>query len=132
MDKKSKRYVVSLTAISLILAAVACFCGESLLKQPVLITWSLILLGVFYLYELLTVFVITRKRKEASAKQLVNIYLGLKAGRLIISLIFAATYVMNIKVEIKRFMLVFVLIYLVYLLCDTLYMANTEKKYKKQ
>jgi hypothetical protein len=52
----------------------------------------------------------------------------LKAGKILLSLVFIALYAIAVKVEMKRFVLVFIALYLVYLLFDTFYLAKKEKK----
>ncbi|MDL2241399.1 hypothetical protein LJB91_00635 [Bacteroidales bacterium OttesenSCG-928-L03] len=87
-------------------------------------------IAFFFVYELCTVIVLENKRSKLSAKQMVNLYLGLKVGKILLSLILVTIYAVVAKLELKRFVLVFVALYLVYLLFDTLYLTRREKEMK--
>jgi uncharacterized protein (DUF58 family) len=76
--------------------------------------------------------VIETKRKTVSAKQLVNIYLAVKTGRILLSLIAVAVYALAFRVELKQFILFFVVIYFIYLLFDTWYLTRQERKLKNE
>jgi hypothetical protein len=92
--------------------------------------WAEIAFVFFFLYETAVIWIIESKRKILSPRQSINLFLGLKVGKIILSLVFATIYAIVVKIELKRFILVFVAFYLAYLLFDTVYLANGEKKVK--
>ena len=96
-------------------------------RSMVGITFALLL---FFFYELFVILFTERKSETISSRQSVNLFLGFKAGKIVLSLLFIALYAIIVKVEIKQFIWVFLAIYLIYLLFDTLYLTNREKSLK--
>jgi hypothetical protein len=93
--------------------------------------WTEIALALLFIYETLTIWVTDAKRKTLKPNQSVNLFLGLKVGKIILALLFISIYALAIKIEVKRFVLVFMAIYFVYLLFDTLFLLAGEKAAKK-
>ena len=126
------KYILGLT-----LGAILIFVVIILLRETLLLNNTALLIGLcsanalFFLYETVAIGIIEKKRKTASDKQMVNIYLLFKVGRILLALVGATIYVFTVNVELKRFILFFVLIYFIYLLFDTLYLTNREKNLKK-
>jgi hypothetical protein len=89
-----------------------------------------IALALFFLYESITIRITDKKGNTITPRQSVNLFLGMKVGKILLSLIFITAYVVVVKIEKKSFVLLFVLLYFVYLLFDTLYLANREKQLK--
>lgn len=85
----------------------------------------------FTVYELVTMLVIEKFRNDENQNKKVNLYLGQKVLKILLALGYAGAYVLIEGSELKRFILLFVLIYFVYLLFDTLYLTKTEKKLEK-
>ena len=94
--------------------------------------WVFSAIIIFFLYEMIVVALIGKKSKTLTAKQSINFFLGLKVGKIIISLLFIGVFIIAVNVELKRFILVFISLYLVYLLFDTLYLACWEKELKNK
>jgi hypothetical protein len=111
-----------------IISAILLNFGDSLLTNRTPVYWLMGVNIALMLYELMTVFIIEKKRETANPRQLVNMYMGLKVIRLLLSLFFVVVYYFAVGEEMKRFAMVFVVIYLVYLLFDTMYLAKGEKK----
>ncbi|MDR1562219.1 MAG: hypothetical protein LBS54_03900 [Dysgonamonadaceae bacterium] len=90
--------------------------------------------GILFLtfYELAVVFIIDKKYKSVSPRQSINLLMGLKIGRILFSGFFVISYLAVVKLETKRFMLVFLTIYLIFLVFDTLFIISRERKAKKQ
>ena len=86
----------------------------------------------FFVCELITILLVEKNRKNNNPHQLVNLYLGLKVGKILLSLVYIGIYMALVNVELKRFVLVFVLLYFVFLLFDTLYLTNSEKKLNRK
>ena len=133
MIKDTGLKYISWLMLMLILLTVAII----LSKETLLLNNATLLVGLcsanafFFLYEAITINIIEKKRKTASDKQIVNLYLLFKVGRILFALLGVAIYAFTAKVELKRFVLFFVLIYFIYLLFNTLYLTNREKKLKK-
>ena len=133
MIKDTGLKYISWLMLMLILLTVAII----LSKETLLLNNATLLVGLcsanafFFLYEAITINIMEKKRKTASDKQIVNLYLLFKVGRILFALLGVAIYAFTAKVELKRFVLFFVLIYFIYLLFNTLYLTNREKKLKK-
>lgn len=133
MIKESRlKYILYLTLLLCLLTVGIILSRESLLLNNASLLVALSSANAFFfIYEVLSIIITEKKRQTANSKQLVNTFLALKVGRILLSLMFATVYALAIKVELKRFILLFVLVYFVYLLFDTLYLAKREKKLKK-
>lgn len=86
----------------------------------------------FFLYELMVILVVESQKKKVKPSMLVNIYMGLKVGRTLLSLLYVFICHKLVEGNMKRFVLLFVAIYLIYLLFDTLYLAKGEKVLKNE
>jgi hypothetical protein len=82
----------------------------------------------FFFYEILVILLTSKKKENITPRQSINLFMGLKVGKILLSLIFATVYALAVKIEVKRFILVFVALYFIYLLFDTIYLAKNEKK----
>ena len=126
------KYVLWLTLMSILLTVVIVLSRETLLLNNTTLFVGLCSANaLFLLYEIAAIGIIEKKRKTVSDKQIVNVYLLFKVGRILLTLIGVAVYAFTAKVELKRFILFFILIYFIYLLFDTLYLTNREKNLKK-
>lgn len=82
-------------------------------------------------YAGLTVVVVRKKIKTATPRQLVSLYMLLKGIKLLAFFALIAVYLLAIKIESKRVVLISVAAYFISLLFDTLYLASVEKNLKK-
>jgi cell division protein FtsW (lipid II flippase) len=94
--------------------------------------WLTVLFSFLVAYAVSTVVIINKKKKTTSARQLTTLYMVLKAVRLLVFIGIVFAYLLIVKIEAKRFALVAIALYLVYLLLDTLFLAFTEKRLKKK
>ncbi|MCL2652058.1 MAG: hypothetical protein FWD60_13685 [Candidatus Azobacteroides sp.] len=94
--------------------------------------WTIGAIVFFFLYELATILVTDKKIKPISSRQSINLFMGLKVGKFILALTFALIYAIAVKVELKHFLIVFAVLYLIYLAFDTFYFLSVEKKLKKE
>ena len=83
-------------------------------------------------YEVVVVIIVNKYANQDNPRKLVNAYLATKVGRIFLALVYAMGYVLIVKEEIKTFVLVFVLIYFIFLLFDTLLLTSWEKNIKKE
>jgi len=91
-----------------------------------------IAMAMFFVYELFVILFTEAKYKTITPRQSVNLFLASKAGKIILSLLFITIYLSIVKVERMRFILIFVILYLIYLLFDTIYLVNRERSIKKE
>jgi cytochrome bd-type quinol oxidase subunit 2 len=103
------------------------FGGSHIFDNPQFITGIALAIAVFLFLELFIILYTDRKNKTISSRKSVNLFLGYKIGRIFISLLFIAIYAAVIKVELKRFIGVFLLLYFIFLLFDTVYLVKREK-----
>ena len=87
---------------------------------------------IFLFYELFVIMFTESKGETLNSRQSVNLFLGFKAGKIVLSLFIIAVYAIVVKIELKPFVGVFVALYFIYLLFDTLYLFNREKSFKKK
>jgi len=92
------------------------------------ITFALVM---FFLYELFVILFTESKGETISPRQSINLFLGLKVGKTILSLLFVIVYAIIVKVELKRFIGVFIALYVIYLLFDTVYWLRRERSLTK-
>ncbi|MDR1584899.1 MAG: hypothetical protein LBS07_01820 [Prevotellaceae bacterium] len=89
--------------------------------------------GLFLVaYSVISVFVVRKKVKTATSRQLVSLYLLLKVSKLLVSLVVIAGYMIVAGIETKVFVLGAVALYVVFLTVDTLFLIYTEKKLKNK
>jgi len=92
------------------------------------ITFALIL---FFLYEVFVIIFTESKSESLSPRQSINLFLGLKVGKTIVALLFLAVYAVIVRSEIKPFIGVFLALYFIYLLFDTIYWLSKERSLMK-
>ncbi|MDR2233342.1 MAG: hypothetical protein LBE56_09495 [Tannerella sp.] len=128
----SEKYTYSLILFLLsgILTMLLMMYGNSAFTEipPVKATGAAII--VFTLIELFSIWMLESKNEKQSPRQSVNILLGLKVGKMMIALIFIAVYAIAIRVEMNRFIIVFMGLYFIYLIFNTLYLTHREKRLK--
>jgi hypothetical protein len=92
--------------------------------------WTCGAVAFLFLCELAIILIIDKKSKTVSVRQSINLFMGLKVGKILLSLFFVAIYTIAVKTEVKRFVMVFLGIYLIYLVFDTFYLMSKEKETK--
>jgi FlaA1/EpsC-like NDP-sugar epimerase len=85
---------------------------------------SVLLLG---LYEIAAVFIVNKKYKSVSPRQSINLFMGLKVGKILLSVFFVMLYAFMVKMEMRRVIIIFVTLYLIFLAFDTIYLVCCEK-----
>jgi hypothetical protein len=122
------RYTAYLVILNgLLVMGLICF-GDRFFSEAKSFVWTGIAMAVFFLYEIMVILLTGVGGKALSPRQSINLFLGLKVGKVILSLLFIAVYAVVVNVELRRFVLVFVLLYFFYLLFDTIYLASREKQ----
>jgi hypothetical protein len=129
MSHKNK-YILYLTVLNCLLTALLVACWRLIFIDAKSMVGISIALALFFLYELFIILLTEKKSKTISSRQSINLFLGFKAGKIVLSLLFIGIYAIIVKVELKRFIGVFLILYFVYLLFDTVYLASREKRLK--
>jgi len=94
--------------------------------------WS-IGFGVFLLaYAVSTVWIVQRKIKECNPRQIASLYLLLKIIKLFVLFAAIGIYFLTVKVGTRQFLLITIVLYLLFLIFDTVYLTSVEKKLKKE
>lgn len=130
MQTIKNRYIAYLFILTGLLVVLLLIFKDYIFNTDKIVVWTTGVIAFFFLYELMVIIITDKKGKTSTDRQLVNLYLGLKVGKIFLSLILVSIYAFVIKEEVKRFVLVFVLIYFIYLLFDTLYLSKREKRTK--
>ena len=132
MLSRKSNYILLLVVLNGVLTALFAVFGKYIFEDARSILGITFALILFFLYELFVILFTENKYKDISPRQSVNLFLGFKAGKIILSLLFIVIYAVIVKVEFMRFLLVFVILYLIYLLFDTIYLVSREKSLKKK
>jgi len=94
--------------------------------------WAIGTVIFLFLCELANILITDRKKNTISPQQSVNLLMGLKVGKILLSLCFLLIYRITVKVGMTRFLWVFLSLYLIYLVFDTLYLMSWGKEAKKK
>lgn len=84
----------------------------------------------FYLLALILIYVLTRSTK-LDARKITNLYMLLKYGKILFSMIFSGVILLFTKVQTRDFLMVFAGFYFIYLALETYIFYSTEKEIKK-
>jgi len=129
-ENKYIKYIFYLGILNVLLATLLYYFWELIFKDARSMAGITFALALFFLCELFIILFTERKSKTLNSRQIVNLFLGYKAGKIFLSLLFIAIYASIIKVEIARFIWVYVLLYFIFLAFDTFYLVTREKRMK--
>jgi len=127
MKSLRKKYILGLAAMT-----VAVMTVFILFPNIAPFKWTIGAVVFFFLYELASILIIDKSGHTMSARQSVNLLMGLKVGKILLSLFFLLIYRVTVKTEMRRFILVFFILYLIYLVFNTFYLTSREKEAKKK
>jgi hypothetical protein len=127
MTSVNNKYILYLVFFSTALIISLAVFGESIFTDVRPRRGTSAAIAFFFLYEILVMLVVNKKSTTLTPPQFVNLFMALKAGKILLSFVFIAIYAIAIKVETKRFALVFATLYLLYLLFDTFYLTRNKK-----
>lgn len=94
--------------------------------------WYFQIVFFFLIIESLLMNFVATKRKSASSKKMVNVYMLCKVVKILTSLVFITIYALVVKENIKSFVLVFVVFYGLYLFFETYLFSKIEKELKEK
>ena len=132
MLSHKNKYILYLSALNGLLITLLIVWGKIIFYYGQSIGGIAMVIALFFLYELFVILFTEKISKAINSRQSVNLFLAFKAGKIILSLLFIAIYAAIVKVELRRFILVFIILYFIYLLFDTVYLVSREKKNKKE
>ena len=127
-----KTYIIGIIALTAVLITGLILFRDMIYTDTFPFWWTFGAITFLFLYELATILIIDKKSNAISAQKSVNLYLGLKVGKILLSVFFVLIYAVVVKLEMKRFIMVFVLLYFIYLVFNTLYLSSREKEAKKK
>jgi len=84
-------------------------------------------IGMFSFIEIASILLIEKKSIRKAPQKSINLLLGIKTGKIFLTLLFIAVYAFAVKVELQRFFMVFLVLYLIYLFSNTIYITRREK-----
>jgi len=116
----------------LIFGVLAFFGNKIFPYETTALQWTYGAVALLFAMQFAGLMIIERKSATLSPAKWVNLFMGLKVGKMLISLAYILTYVILVRIEIKRFLAVFLALYLLYLAFDTIYLTNRQKAMKKQ
>ena len=119
-----------LALLNVVLAILLVTLGNFIFGHVYPVVGIMMAIIMFFFYELFVIMFTENKGKTLSARQSVNLILGVKTGKIILSLLFVAIYAAAVNIEMKRFIMVFLALYFIYLLFDTFYLTSREKDIK--
>lgn len=115
------------------------FCGIAIfLSYHALFTsnipryWAAGLSFLLCISEVFSEAIVDRKITTANARQMITLYMLLIGIRLVIFATVICVYMLAIKIDTQRFVLVAAAIYCIYLLVSTLFLIKTEKRAKNE
>jgi drug/metabolite transporter (DMT)-like permease len=131
MLSQKNKYILYLVLLNGLLTTVLLF-GEGYIFQDKRSIIGVIAAMVMFLFFGLFFIIYTdKKSKTINSRQSVNLVLGFKVGKIVLSLIFIVIYAIFVKIELKRFLVVFLVLYFIYMFFDTSYLMNREKGIKR-
>jgi hypothetical protein len=117
------------------MVAILIFClkmlQDKLFSHEIVLNWTVGACLFLWIYEWITIKIVEAKNKTVSPRQSINLFMGLKVGKILLSVFFIMIYSFSVKVEMMRFVMVFVGLYLIFLVFDTIYLVLREKEAKK-
>lgn len=128
---KIQKYSIGLALMTGILIVILKVFQSNLFVGEIIFYWTASACLFFCIYEWVAIKVVETKSKTVSPRQSINLFMGLKIGKILLSVFFVMIYSLSVKVETIRFVMVFVGLYLIFLVFDTIYLVCREKEAKK-
>ena len=132
MLSHKNKYILYLVLINGLLAILLFGYGKVIFENIHPVLGIAAAMTMFFLFEIFVMFIIEKKSKILTSRKLVNLFFGLKAGKIVLSLVFMAVYAFTVKIEFKPFLGAFIVLYFIFLLFDTFYLLGREKGFKKK
>ena len=124
-------YLLFIVVLSAVLSILLITYGTVVFKELITVKATGAAIGMFAGFEILVVLFIESKSKTQTPRQSVNVLLGVKVGKTLLTLLFFLIYVFAVHVELERFIIVFLILYFIYLFSNTIYLTRREKRLKE-
>jgi len=131
MKSQKNKYIYYLNVLNGLLVALFILYWREIFEDSRSMLAIVCTLTVFLIYEAFVIMFTESKSDSLSQRQSINLFMGFKVGKILLSLLIIAIYAAVVKVELKNFIMVFVTLYFIYLIFDTFYFFNREKDKKK-
>ena len=105
---------------------------KALFASSIPLYWAIGLNFLLYTSEYFSMVTVENRIKTATGRQMVTLYMLLKGIRLMVVAAVILVYMLAVKIETQRFVLVAAAIYCIYLLLNTLLLIKTEKRAKNE
>lgn len=129
MEKQKNKFILILTAVTLIFGLGIKHIISTFFPQY-MISWYPSIPVFFFVLGLILIFNVF-KVKTMEARKTVNLYLMLRVGKILASLLFLLVYWITHKTGLKIFALVFIVFYAIFMFTETYIFYSTEKWIKK-
>ena len=126
----AKNYILSIIVISAGLIVLIITFSNVIFKELISVKGIGAAIGMFTFIEIVSCGLIEMKSKTITPQKSINLLLGIKTGKILLSLLFVAVYALAVKVETQRFLMVFIGLYFIYLFLNTIYITRREKQLK--
>lgn len=128
---KVQKYSTGLALMTGILIVILKVFQRNLFVGEIIFYWTAGACLFFCIYEWIAIKIVETKSKTVSPRQSINLFMGLKIGKILLSVFFVMIYVFIVKMEVMRFAVIFVALYLIFLVFDTVYLVCREKEEKR-
>jgi preprotein translocase subunit SecY len=123
-------YILYLVVLCTVLIASLIVFGNMIFEEIIPVKGIGAAIGMFTFIEIVSTWLVETKSTKIAPRKTINLLMGIKTGKILLTLLFVAVYTLAVNVETQRFVIVFLAIYLVYLFSDTVYLTRREKKLK--
>ncbi|MDR1763236.1 MAG: hypothetical protein LBR64_04700 [Dysgonamonadaceae bacterium] len=127
-----KVYFAILVLINALILAFMSGFGSRIFPENTALIWTYTAVALLFILESIIILTTERKSRTITPAQSVNLFMELKIGKILLSVAFLLVYAIAVGVETKRFLLVFLALYLVYLAFDTFYLTSRERALKNE
>ena len=127
MKSQKNKYIYYLSVLNGLLVALFILYWREIFEDPRSLIGIICASAFFLIYEAFVIMFTESKSDSLSQQQSINLFMGFKVGKILLSLLIIAIYAAAVKVELMRFVMVFIALYFIYLIFDTLYFFSREK-----
>jgi preprotein translocase subunit SecY len=123
-------YMLYLIVLCAVLSLLLITYGNAIFEEIISVKGIGAAIGMFTVIEIVSVWLIEMKSKKIAPRKSINLLMGIKTGKILLTLLFVAVYALAVKAEVQRFLTVFLVLYFIYLFSNTFYLTHREKKLK--
>lgn len=129
MNSFRSKLITTLVAFGLIVSAIIGF-GVLQFLPTFDMNWFVGIVLFFLIFEPIVISIVENSSRKKTQNQMVNIYMLTKVIRIIPALSFITIYALADGRETKSFVVIFILLYFLYLIVETLMFMRIEKHVK--